>query len=131
MSIYGFAYEVEICAVAYKTRLYVSAYRRSRGRAALPGGLAREIGERAGDGSLSFHRIVNREGAAEVGNGAAVTVSGQPVQGGLSFRASPQVLLDAALYGRRTDAQRFLQVGAVAGAIRPDAEIGDFVRFVV
>jgi hypothetical protein len=131
MSIYGFAYEIRICAFAYKAMIYASAYRRSRGGAALPGGLAGETRERPGDGGLSFHRILECEGAAEMRGGAAVTVSGQPVQGGLSFRASPQVLLDAALYGRRTDAQRFLLIGAVAGAIRPDAEIGDFVRFVV
>jgi hypothetical protein len=77
MSIYGFAYEVVICAFAYKTKIYASAYRRSRSGAALTGGLAGEIGERAGDGGLSFHRIVKREGAAEVGGGAAVTVSGE------------------------------------------------------
>jgi len=71
------------------------------------------------------------EGAAEMGGGAAEIVPCQPVQGGLSFRASPRVLLDAARYGRRTDAQRFLLIGPVAGASRPDAEIGDFVRFVV
>ncbi len=114
MSIYGFAYRFCICSFAYKDRIYASTYQKSRGGAALPGGLAGEIGERPGDGGLSFHRIVKREGAAEVGDGAAVAVPGQPVQGRLSFRAGPQVLLNAALDGRSADAQRFLKVGAVA-----------------
>lgn len=127
MSIYGFAYKGAIYAVAYKTEIYAYSYHRSNVRAALPGGLAGEIGKRLRYGGLSFHRIVECEGAAEVGNGAAVTVSGEPVQGGLGFRAGPQVLLDAALNGCGADALRFLQVRAVASAIRPDAEIGDFV----
>ncbi|MEJ0096665.1 MAG: hypothetical protein WDN46_25695 [Methylocella sp.] len=66
---------------------------------------------------------MKHDGAAEMGDGAAVTVSCQPVQSGLCFRAGSQVLLD----GRRADAQRFLLVRAVAGAIRPDAKICDFV----
>lgn len=85
------------------------------------------LGERPRDYILPFHRIVKHDGAAEMGNGAAVTVSCQPVQSGLCFRAGSQVLLDAVLDGRRADAQRFLLVRAVAGAIRPDAKICDFV----
>jgi hypothetical protein len=76
IEIYRFAYEIEICAFAYKAKIYARAYRWSCGGAALPGGLAGEIGERAGDGGLSFHRMMECEGAAEVDNGAAVTVSG-------------------------------------------------------
>lgn len=118
---------MQLYALAYNLKIYASAYRESCGGATLPGGLTRQIRERPGGRDISFHRIIEREGAAEVGGGGAVTTPGEPIQGRLGFWAGSQVLFDAAVYGRSADAQSFSKVGAVAGAICPEAEIGDFV----
>jgi len=45
--------------------------------------------------------MVERKGAEEVGSGAAVTLPGQPVQGGLGLRAGPQVSMAAQIPASR------------------------------
>ena len=80
----------------------------------------------------AFQRVRDFEGTAEAVDGAwPVRVLLQIGEGLLDLRAGPQINIDAAFDRFDADAQRFLSVGGVAGAIGPHVEIGDFVVFVL